>query len=39
MTFTEWFFTWPVLVFAILVVCAARIVVDQADKRHRKEER
>jgi hypothetical protein len=28
MSFTDWFFTWPVIVFGILVVCAARIVFD-----------
>jgi hypothetical protein len=31
----DWFFSWPVLVFFILVVCAARIVVDRHDRRRR----
>jgi hypothetical protein len=30
---TDWFFTWPVIVFAILVVCAARITIEIAEKR------
>lgn len=26
---TDWFFTWPVIVFAIVVVCIARIIIDR----------
>jgi len=39
MSFTDWFMTWPVIVVAILVVCAARIAVEIADKRHREKDR
>jgi cell division protein FtsL len=34
MTFTDWFFTWPVLLLLIVVVCAARIIIDRHDDRN-----
>jgi hypothetical protein len=36
MTFTDFFFTWPVLVLGIVAVCAARIAHDHLIERPRK---
>lgn len=30
---TDWFFTWPVLVLAIVLVCIARIIIEHFDPR------
>lgn len=32
---TNWFFSWPVIVFWILLVCVCRIILDRAERRAR----